>query len=239
LNAWTPGQTIPAEILNFLLNVRDATDLNAKTYLASLWNRTQASVATITALKALTGMADKDRVFVDFDGRGWYTFVLGAPVGTFADDLWIVDATDGSGVWEAAGIKLHPTRERLVATPATPFDTTSATYVDATGWSVTSKGTIGDHLEIRFSGQLPSISGSGVFRYAKLVVTDPSGTTALDITERRLDANALQESGYDVAADYTLGATGTYTVKLQVHCDGTQHAAVEAGSMLSVVRYKP
>src|SRR5690348_7988621 len=36
INYWTPGQTLPAEILNYLLNVRDATDVNAKSYLTAL-----------------------------------------------------------------------------------------------------------------------------------------------------------------------------------------------------------
>lgn len=194
-------------------------------------------VNDLTALAALTGMQDKDRAFVDFDGRGWYSFVLGASV-AFNDGLWAVPATDGTGVWIGDGLKRFPARERLVATPGADFSTTSTTYVDATGWSVSSTGIAGDHLEVRFSGPIISVTGTAS-RTAQLVVIDPTGTHVLTTTVRSSIASTQNQAGYDVAADYVLGATGIYTAKLQIATTGSDSARVIAGSMLSVVRYKP
>lgn len=218
-----------SSVLVFLEAIADAV--------AWISRRRLKRVNDLTALAALTGMQDKDRAFVDFDGRGWYSFVLGASV-SFNDGLWAVPATDGTGVWIGDGLKRYPSRERLVATPGADFSTTSTTYVDATGWSVSSIGIAGDHLEMRFSGPIVAVTGAAN-RTAQLVVTDPSGTTTLTPTVRASNASTPNLAGYDVAADYVLGGTGAYTVKLQIATTGADTARVIAGSMLSVVRYKP
>lgn len=124
-NAWTASTTVPATG-----EPRNASDISTPTQ--ALMNRTEylkesgadriRTAATLAALKAITGHATGDHVFLD--GKGIYTFNAGSTA-TPDDDL-VVQPGAGGGRW------LLSLEDRQHAAAAVGIGATGITY-DAWG----------------------------------------------------------------------------------------------------------
>ncbi len=225
---------------------------NREEYLKALVETTGVkivrSVASLAALKALTGMAHREIVLMDDATLGFHLFAYHSTATNTPDDVLIVQPTVGGGRWFTAllsgigvpnglaiyngsgklglGKVVNQTYEAAVGILGSNYNNTTTTY--ATGHSVTSGVTVatGDKVIIHAHGSLSATALAGACS-SRLTVSENGGADiALTETEDLFDNSVIHRRSYHTVRTVVTG--GSFQVRWQIKSGSSGNAATLA-----------